>query len=126
MTANRWRWSASFPRPLRGRADPGLVDMRKLVPVSVGVFALLVGGSYAAFAAFEEHDRGQIAAVAPDVITLRERDGTLVTIPVAANARIVGLGRPADASQLRPNLRVLVFREANRPATMIQVERKGQ
>ena len=28
---------------LRGRPDPGLVDMRKLIPVSVGVFALLVG-----------------------------------------------------------------------------------
>jgi membrane-associated protease RseP (regulator of RpoE activity) len=27
---------------LRGRADPGLVDMTKLVPVSVGVFAVLV------------------------------------------------------------------------------------
>ena len=28
---------------LRGRPDPGLVDMRKLLPVSVGVFALLIG-----------------------------------------------------------------------------------
>jgi membrane-associated protease RseP (regulator of RpoE activity) len=28
---------------LRGRPDPGLVDMTKLIPVSVGVFALLVG-----------------------------------------------------------------------------------
>ncbi len=28
---------------LRGRPDPGMVDMRKLIPVSVGVFALLVG-----------------------------------------------------------------------------------
>ena len=28
---------------LRGRPDPGLVDMRKLVPLSVGVFAVLVG-----------------------------------------------------------------------------------
>jgi membrane-associated protease RseP (regulator of RpoE activity) len=28
---------------LRGRADPGLVDMTKLIPVSVGAFALLVG-----------------------------------------------------------------------------------
>jgi membrane-associated protease RseP (regulator of RpoE activity) len=28
---------------LRGRDDPGLVDMTKLIPVSVGVFALLVG-----------------------------------------------------------------------------------
>ena len=28
---------------LRGRPDPGLVDMQKLVPVSVGVFGLLIG-----------------------------------------------------------------------------------
>ncbi len=28
---------------LRGRPDPGLVDMRKLLPLSVGVFAVLVG-----------------------------------------------------------------------------------
>jgi membrane-associated protease RseP (regulator of RpoE activity) len=28
---------------LRGHPDPGLVDMNKLIPVSVGVFALLVG-----------------------------------------------------------------------------------
>jgi membrane-associated protease RseP (regulator of RpoE activity) len=28
---------------LRGRPDPGLVDMQRLVPVSVGVFALLIG-----------------------------------------------------------------------------------
>ena len=28
---------------LRGRPDPGPVDYRKLIPVSVGVFALLVG-----------------------------------------------------------------------------------
>jgi hypothetical protein len=67
-------------------------------------------------------DRGQIAAAAPGSITLRERDGTLVTIQVAANARVVGLGRPADVSELRPNLRVLVFRQANRPANLIQVE----
>ncbi len=28
---------------MRGRPDPGLVDMRRLIPVSIGVFALLVG-----------------------------------------------------------------------------------
>ena len=27
---------------LRGRSDPGLVDMTKLVPLSMGVFAILV------------------------------------------------------------------------------------
>jgi len=36
---------------LRGRPDPGLVDMRKLIPVSVGVFALLVGFSLLLIAA---------------------------------------------------------------------------
>src|SRR5262249_40519400 len=30
---------------LRGKPDPGLVDYRRLVPVSVGVFVLLVGFS---------------------------------------------------------------------------------
>jgi len=28
---------------LRGKPDPGLADLQKLVPVSVGVFALLIG-----------------------------------------------------------------------------------
>jgi membrane-associated protease RseP (regulator of RpoE activity) len=36
------RIRAWFAR-LRGRADPGPVDYRRLIPVSVGVFALLVG-----------------------------------------------------------------------------------
>jgi membrane-associated protease RseP (regulator of RpoE activity) len=28
---------------LRGRPDPGLADLQRLIPVSVGVFALLIG-----------------------------------------------------------------------------------
>jgi membrane-associated protease RseP (regulator of RpoE activity) len=36
------RVRAFFAR-LRGRPDPGLVDIKRLIPVSVGVFALLVG-----------------------------------------------------------------------------------
>jgi len=36
---------------LRGKPDPGLVDMRRLIPVSVGVFALLVGFSLVLIAA---------------------------------------------------------------------------
>jgi len=30
---------------LRGKPDPGLVDMTKLIPVSFGVFAVLIGFS---------------------------------------------------------------------------------
>jgi hypothetical protein len=64
-------------------------------------------------------DRGKIVAASAGSITLRERDGTVVTIQVAANARING------GSQLRPGLRVLVVRQANSPAHLIQVEGRG-
>ena len=33
----------AFVLRLRGRPDPGLVDMRKLLPVSLGIFAVIVG-----------------------------------------------------------------------------------
>ena len=49
-------------------------------------------------------DRGVITATGPGSITLRERDGTLVTIPVAAGARVVGSPRFTDVSRLRPPL----------------------
>ncbi len=65
-------------------------------------------------------DRGKIVSTAAGSITLSERDGTVVTIQVAANARIVGFPR-----RLRPNLRVLVVRRANSPAHLIQVEGNG-
>ena len=64
-------------------------------------------------------DRGMIVTASGESITLRERDGTVVTIQVAANARING------GSQLRPGLRVLVVRQANSPAHLIQVEGRG-
>ena len=61
-------------------------------------------------------DRGKIVAASAGSVTLRERDGTDVTIEVAANVRIHG------GSQLRRGLRVLVVRRANSPAHLIQVE----
>ena len=67
-------------------------------------------------------DRGVITATAPGSITLRERDGTVVTIQVTAATRVHGRPRITDASQLRPPMRVLVVRKANSPATQIQVE----
>jgi len=70
-------------------------------------------------------DRGRIASVAGSSITLDERDGTTVTIDVAPGARIVGRPRLRRLAQLRPGLRVLVVRQANAPATEIQVEGGG-
>jgi len=68
-------------------------------------------------------DRGVITAVTPGSIDLRERDGTVVTIPVARRARVVG--RVFSVAQLRPAMRVLVVRKANAPASTIQVEAGG-
>ena len=43
--------------------------------------------------------------------------------PVGKRVRI--FGQPFDVSQLRPGLRVLVIRQANRPAEVVQVEGRG-
>jgi hypothetical protein len=67
-------------------------------------------------------DRGVITATAPGSITLRERDGTVVTIQVTPATRVLGRPRITDASQLRPPMRVLVVRKANAPAAQIQIE----
>ncbi len=71
-------------------------------------------------------DRGVITAAAPGSITLRERDGTIVTISVSPATKVVGDPRFTSVAQLRPPLRVLVVRKANAPAGQIQVEGKGR
>jgi membrane-associated protease RseP (regulator of RpoE activity) len=42
VAAVAWEWFRSWFARLRGRADPGLVDMRKLVPVMFSIFMVLV------------------------------------------------------------------------------------
>jgi len=70
-------------------------------------------------------DRGVITAAAPGSITIRERDGTVVTIATTAATRVAGRQRAAGVAQLRPPMRVLVVRQANGPATQIQIEGAG-
>jgi hypothetical protein len=70
-------------------------------------------------------DRGVIAAVAPLSIDLRERDGSIVTIPVARRARVAGSPSVTTVAQLRPGMRVLVVHKANARANLIQVESGG-
>ncbi|HET7568425.1 MAG TPA: hypothetical protein VFJ91_10565 [Gaiellaceae bacterium] len=71
-------------------------------------------------------DRGVVTSatttgVAP-AISLREADGTVQTIPIAATTRVLGAGRLALPALARRGLQVLVVREANGPAISIQVE----
>lgn len=83
---------------------------------------VVVGGPAAGIEDFRI-DRGVITSTAAGSITLRERDGTSVTIPVTPATRVTGPARFADVTRLRPPLRVLVIRKLNGPAQQIQVER---
>jgi hypothetical protein len=71
-------------------------------------------------------DRGVIRAVTPAAITLKERDGRMVTIDVGTSATVVGAGgRTRGTGVLRVGVRVMVLRLANAPAETIQVEGIG-
>jgi hypothetical protein len=71
-------------------------------------------------------DRGAIRAVTPSAITLREKDGRMVTIDVGTSAQVTGAGgRPRGTGVLRVGVRVMVLRQANAPAETIVVEGTG-
>ena len=64
-------------------------------------------------------DRGVVQGFAAGTVTLKEPDGTVVSIPVSSSARIQG-GR-----QIRARMRVVVYHQANLPAELVQVEGFG-
>ena len=65
-------------------------------------------------------DRGRIRAVAGGSLTILERDGTVVVVPVAADAEITLRGRQVSLSRLRPGMTVLAVREAGAPASTVR------
>jgi hypothetical protein len=72
-------------------------------------------------------DRGVITSPATantSSITIRELDGTTTTIPIDATTRVTGPLKLATLP-LRKSLRVLVIRQANLPAQVVQVEGRG-
>ena len=77
----------------------------------------------------EDHliDRGVIKAITPGSIVLRENDGKMVSIQIAATPAVTGPGgRNKGAGRaLRVGMRVIVTRLANAPADSIQVEGFG-
>lgn len=70
-------------------------------------------------------DRGVVTAISGANLTLREKDGTVVTIPVDPNARVQGPPRFSSVGLLRKRLRIVVYRLADQPATTVQVEGLG-
>jgi hypothetical protein len=70
-------------------------------------------------------DRGTITGVSGTTLTLREGDGTTVTLDVSATARVQGPARYSNVALLRKKLRVVVYHQANLPAEIVQVEGAG-
>jgi hypothetical protein len=67
-------------------------------------------------------DRGVITAISGTAVTLREKDATSVSLQIDPNARVQGPARFASVAQLRRRLRVVIYRQADQPATLVQVE----
>ena len=78
------------------------------------------------FGPLTEITPSSIVAVTPALITLREADGRIQPVQLTTSAQIQGpAGRVVGASRLRTNMRVVVYRQANGPATIVQVEGLG-
>jgi hypothetical protein len=67
-------------------------------------------------------DRGVITAVSGTSVTLRERDGTVLTLQLDPNARLQGSPRFTNVAQLRRRMRVIIYRQGDAPAQLVQVE----
>lgn len=65
-------------------------------------------------------DRGTIRAKAPGSLTLRERDATLVTVPVAPTATVTINGRVAAFAALRRGMIATVIREGDAAAAEVR------
>jgi hypothetical protein len=68
-------------------------------------------------------DRGRIRAVGADSLTLLERDGTVVVVPVASNAEIRLAGRIVPFSRLRRGMSALTVREGDGAASVVRATR---
>jgi len=65
-------------------------------------------------------DQGKIRAVGPTSLTLSERTGDVVTIPVSPTARITLGGRPVSLASLRKGMRAQTVRNGSAAADTVQ------
>src|SRR5438105_15035799 len=67
-------------------------------------------------------DNGRIRNLNPgaSLVTLVEKDGKVVSVPVAPNARITLNGTTVPFSSLRRGLRAMTIRDGNAPADTVQ------
>jgi hypothetical protein len=104
-----------------GAVQPGLAASRTLVTSLFGaklVRAEVVvkeGGAVRDLRV----DRGRVTAVGNGTLRLLERDGTAITVAVAADAAITTNGRPGRLADLRRGQNVTVVREGDAAASFV-------
>jgi hypothetical protein len=69
-------------------------------------------------------DRGRIRAVGAGSLTLLERDGTVVTVPVAAGADVRLGGRAVKLARLRRGFVATTIRDGDAPAKTVDAVRR--
>ena len=69
-------------------------------------------------------DRGKIRLVTPSSLTLFERDGTTVSIPVAATAQVTLNGITVPLSRLRRGFTATTVRDGSAAASIVQATRR--
>ena len=65
-------------------------------------------------------DRGRVQSVSGSSLTLRERDGIVVTIQVAPNATVRVNGQAGSLSQIAPGYQALTRGTDGRPAQLVR------
>jgi hypothetical protein len=73
---------------------------------------------------FYRIDRGAIRDKQNGALTLRERDGTSVTIPISPAAAITVAGRPATMGLLRRGMTATVIWDGTNPAFEVRATRR--
>jgi hypothetical protein len=65
-------------------------------------------------------DRGRVRAVSAGSLTLLERDGTLVVVPVATDADVRLNGRSVQLTALRRGMTAMTVRDGGQPAATVR------
>jgi hypothetical protein len=69
------------------------------------------------------YDRGAITRVAPRSLTLKERDGSVVLIPVSAAADVTFGGKATTLLTLRPGEFAMTVRDDGAPADQVKARK---
>lgn len=64
-------------------------------------------------------DQGRVRQVSPYVLTLREADGTVVTVNITATARVKVNGKNASFAQLRKGMMATTMHDGEKPADQV-------